>query len=73
MIAQSKILCIRQLNYDDCEQLFNIYSNKEAMKYRSNKPLNKIEEATDMIHDTIDMINNNIEFRYAIILKKKMS
>lgn len=42
-------LRFRKLEWDDVRQLFEIYSDKEAMKYRGSKPMETLEDAKAFI------------------------
>ena len=66
----SKRLKTRNLNEGDIEKLFKIYSDKESMKFRGSKPMNKIADASKMIFDQTIEKNNIIKIRKAIIKKK---
>lgn len=46
---ESRLLLFRELKETDAQKLFKIYSDKEAMKYRSNPPMEKMEDATSFI------------------------
>lgn len=46
---ESERLITKSLKKADTPSLFQIYSDHEAMKYRGSKPLNKVEEAYDMV------------------------
>src|SRR5690606_25000807 len=66
----SKRLKTRNLNEGDIEKLFKIYSDKESMKFRGSKPMNKIADASKMIFDQTIEKNNIIKIRKAIIKKE---
>src|SRR5690606_13583906 len=66
----SKRLKTRNLNEGDIEKLFKIYSDKEPMKFRGSKPMNKIADASKMIFDQTIEKNNIIKIRKAIIKKE---
>lgn len=67
IIAQSERLYVRNLHYDDQAKLFNIYSDKEAMKYRSTPAFESLEDARKMIDKTIEQIESKKEFRLGIV------
>ncbi|MEM9919308.1 MAG: GNAT family N-acetyltransferase [Bacteroidota bacterium] len=46
-------LCLRALNVSDVEDIFDTYSDKNAMKFRGNPPLATWEEAQQMIQKAI--------------------
>ncbi len=69
IIAQSERLYLRHLNFDDEVALFNIYSDKEAMKYRSNAPLENVDDAREMIQKSMEEIDKKKEYRFGIIVK----
>jgi ribosomal-protein-alanine N-acetyltransferase len=68
-ITESERLLIRELTLRDTKAIFQLYSDKEAMKYRGSKPLENLEEAELMILNVYENIKNKREFRYAIINK----
>ena len=70
IIAQSGRLYFRHIHLSDQDALFAIYSDKEAMKFRSNPPLEDPEEARIMIENTLDKIRQKTEYRFAIVEKK---
>lgn len=45
----SERLQLRDLNDDDAQRLFEIYSDKEAMKYRGSQPMTSLEDAKAFI------------------------
>ncbi len=69
MIAENEKLYLRELNHNDLEVLFELYSDKEAMKYRGSKSFENIEETIIMIENTIENIKTKTEFRYGIVEK----
>lgn len=69
MIFETERLFIRKLEESDSEVMFEIYSDKEAMKFRSNKPFENINEAKEMIKHTENEFELGLKFRYAIIKK----
>jgi len=69
MIIENEILIIRELTENDANIIFELYSDKEAMKFRGSKPLENIEEAITLINKVIENIKTGTEFRYAIIEK----
>lgn len=69
MITENEKLLIRELSENDVNVIFEIYSDKEAMKYRGSKPFENIEEAYIMIDKVIENIKNGKEYRYAIVEK----
>ncbi|MFV8357349.1 GNAT family N-acetyltransferase [Flavobacterium sp. XS1P32] len=69
MITENEKLLIRELSENDVNVIFELYSDKEAMKFRGSKPFENIEEAIIMIKKVIENIKSGTEFRYAIIEK----
>ena len=70
MIFETERLFIRKLEESDSESMFEIYSDKEAMKFRSNKPFENIDEARKMIQLAEFELQLGLKFRYAIIKKE---
>ena len=70
IITENEKLLIRELSKNDVNAIFEMYSDKEAMKYRGSKPFENIEEATIMIEKVIENIKNGTEYRYAIVEKR---
>ena len=70
MITENEKLGIRKLTKTDVNVLFELYSDKEAMKFRGSKPFENIEEAIAMLDKVAENILNETEYRYAIIEKK---
>lgn len=69
-ITVSERLLIRYLVLEDKNALFEIYSDKEAMKYRGSKPFESLEEVQQMLQDTNEKLIAQTEFRYAVIEKE---
>ncbi|WP_309607437.1 GNAT family N-acetyltransferase [Flavobacterium sp.] len=69
MITENEKLLIRELTQNDVNVIFELYSDKEAMKFRGSKPFENIEEAILMIKKVTENIKNGTEYRYAIIEK----
>ncbi|HEU4495433.1 MAG TPA: GNAT family N-acetyltransferase [Flavobacterium sp.] len=69
MIIENEKLLLRELTANDVEVIFELYSDKEAMKFRASKPFENIEEAAVMINKAAENIKNGTEYRYAIIEK----
>lgn len=59
-------LTIRQLNWQDKARLFDIYSDKDAMKYRGSKPFEHLDEVDAMLNSTFQKMASQEEFRYAV-------
>jgi len=70
MIIENEKLLIRELAENDVNVIFELYSDKEAMKFRGSNPFENIEEAEEMLKKVAENIKNRNEFRYAIIEKK---
>lgn len=45
------IIKFRALEMTDIQALYEIYSDKEAMKYRGSKPMETIEDAINFVHN----------------------
>jgi [ribosomal protein S5]-alanine N-acetyltransferase len=69
-IATSERVYIRQLNFSDQAQLFNMYADKEAMQYRSTAAFESIEEARQMVEKAIEGIEKGNEYRFGIVEKE---
>jgi ribosomal-protein-alanine N-acetyltransferase len=69
MITENEKLLIRELQENDVNVIFELYSDKEAMKFRGSKPFETIDEATKMLKKVSENIKNGTEYRYAIIEK----
>ena len=70
MIFETERLFIRHLEESDSESMFEIYSDKEAMKYRANLPFENLSEAEEMINQTITDYELGLKFRFAIVKKE---
>lgn len=68
---ESKLLLFRDLREMDAAQLFKIYSDKEAMKYRSNPPMECIEDAKDFILNQYRETPLYYKIRKGVELKSK--
>ncbi|WP_329805084.1 GNAT family N-acetyltransferase [Flavobacterium facile] len=66
MIFETERLLIRHLEERDSEAMFEIYSDKEAMKYRANQPFENISEAIEMIQQSKNDYKLGLKFRLAI-------
>ena len=69
MITENNKLLIRELTENDLTVIFELYSDKEAMKFRGSEPFENIEQAFEMIYKVAENIKKGIEYRYAIIEK----
>ncbi|NQY95186.1 MAG: GNAT family N-acetyltransferase, partial [Campylobacteraceae bacterium] len=49
---ETQRLSFRKLEQNDCENIFEIYSNKKAMKYWSYLPFKQLKQAEEMIDDS---------------------
>lgn len=58
IIIQSERLYLRHLNYSEQATLFTIYSDKEAMKFRSSAAFESFADAKKMIKKTIEQIES---------------
>jgi ribosomal-protein-alanine N-acetyltransferase len=70
MIFETERLNFRYLEENDFEAMFEIYSDKEAMKYRANKPFENSNEAKEMIYQTIIDYELGFKYRFAIVKKE---
>ena len=66
---QNEQLYFRELNENDVQRLFEIYSNVDAMRYRESKPMYTIKDAVTMLERDQLVKKNGYEFRFAIIRK----
>lgn len=69
-ITSTKELLIRELSENDVNAIFEIYSDKEAMKFRGSAPFKNVEDANSMIQKVAENNKSGTEFRYAIVEKK---
>lgn len=67
MKIQSERILIRELNTEDSTDLFLIYSDKEAMKFRQTAPLLSLEDAVQTIERARIDIETRTTFRWAIV------
>jgi [ribosomal protein S5]-alanine N-acetyltransferase len=70
MIIENEKLLIRELIEKDVNVIFELYSDKDAMKFRGSKPFENIGEAEIMLKKVAKNIKNRTEYRYAIIEKE---
>lgn len=70
MIIENEKLLLRELTEKDVTVIFELYSDKEAMKFRGSKPFENIDEAEQMLKKVAENIKNGTEYRYAIIEKE---
>ncbi len=62
----------RELDIDDVKSLYEIYSDKEAMKYRGSKPIENIDDAKEYITKQKTLNGNVLTIRKGIeILQEK--
>lgn len=66
---QSERLFVNNLNEEDFHSLFEIYSDKEAMKFRGSQSINTLEDAAKMISDQLTVEKRISKLRLAIRLK----
>ena len=69
IITENNKLLIRELTKSDLKVVFELYSDKEAMKFRGSIPFENINEAIEMLDKVAGNIKNQTEYRYAIIEK----
>ena len=67
MITATERLHFRTITTADRDAFFRIYSDKEAMQYRGNGPLETLEDADRMIAKSIHDYSTNGECRLAIV------
>lgn len=60
----------RELRYGDKNKLFEIYSDKEAMKYRGSRPMESIEDANLFIQNQKLLEGNILTIRQGVELVK---
>lgn len=70
MVFETERLFIRNLEESDSESMFEIYSDKEAMKFRANQPFENLSEAIEMIKQSNKDYELGLKFRFAIIKKE---
>lgn len=63
---ESDRLIAKQLDKNDAEALFKIYSDHEAMKYRGSDPMKNIDDAFNMIAEQEKKNNQNTRFRLGL-------
>ena len=66
---ESVRLIFRELNISDAARLFEIYSDKEAMKYRQSNHHKTIDDSFEMLKRDAEVKASNYEHRYGIIEK----
>jgi|TARA_B110001450_G_C17416027_1_gene397826 RimJ/RimL family protein N-acetyltransferase len=69
MIIESERLKTSILSENDIETLFNIYSDKDAMKFRGSKPMLSIDDAVKMVSESQSKLNGILKNRLSIRLK----
>ncbi|BDS11285.1 GNAT family N-acetyltransferase [Aureispira anguillae] len=60
-------LHFRNLAQEDAPRILEIYSNKEAMKFRASKPISSLSEASEMIQNSIAQTMDYQSIRLGII------
>ncbi len=60
----------RELCMEDVNELFKIYSDKEAMKFRGSKPMENIEEAKKYVENKKLLKGDILTFRKGVELEK---
>ncbi|WP_396199157.1 GNAT family N-acetyltransferase [Flavobacterium sp.] len=70
MIFETERLFIRNLEAGDSESMFEIYSDKEAMKFRANQPFDTLSEAIEMIKQSNIDSELGLKYRFAIVKKE---
>lgn len=63
-------LYFRPLVLEDKEQLLHIYSDKDAMKYRTSKPLETLEDAERMVLQAHQEWESKTKVRLAVVQKE---
>ncbi|WP_267740604.1 GNAT family N-acetyltransferase [Myroides injenensis] len=66
-------IVFREITLSDQNDLLTIYSDKEAMQYRRNKPLENIEEAIAFIDKVRLDREKHLSVRYGIVEKSSNS
>lgn len=66
---ESERLFFRELQMSDAARLFEIYSDKEAMKYRQSNHHETIEDSFEMLRRDAEVKTSKYEFRFGIIDK----
>jgi RimJ/RimL family protein N-acetyltransferase len=69
LVFESERLIGKPLELSDAEDLFAIYSDKEAMKFRGSPPLESIDDAREMISKQLSSKGSVTRFRLAVRLK----
>lgn len=66
---ESERLIFRELKMSDAARLFEIYSDKEAMKYRQSNHHETIDDSFEMLKRDAEVKASKYEFRFGIINK----
>lgn len=66
---ETENLILRQISFDDEKEIFDVYSDKEAMKYFGKHPYKSIAEATGMVYTVINAFQNKEGIRWGITFK----
>jgi len=67
---ETERLCFRELQENDCESLYEIYSDKKAMKYWSFLPFTQTKQAQEMIRNSIQSWNSGAAISLGIYCKE---
>ena len=62
-------LLLRPISNDDCQSVFDIYSDPAAMQYWSCLPFNDIGQAEELISSAISAAQSNRSLLLAVVLK----
>ncbi len=60
----------RELNLKDTSQLYKIYSDKDAMKYRGSKSMEGVEDAKEFVQNRCETKGNILTIRKGVELLK---
>jgi ribosomal-protein-alanine N-acetyltransferase len=67
-IITTKRLVLREVTFDDAEDIFALRSSKEAMRYIGKPIATSIEDATEHIQKFVDALDNNEGITWGITL-----
>ncbi|MGB0807296.1 MAG: GNAT family N-acetyltransferase [Salibacteraceae bacterium] len=73
LFSSTERLVFRELEETDADWLFEIYSDKEAMKYRGSVPLQNRMEAIEMVRNVIKQTSQINAYRLGIVVKPGLS
>ncbi len=70
---ETQRLTFTKLEKKDCDNLYEIYSNKTAMKYGFFHPFTQIKQASKMIDNSINDWNNGVAMGLGIYCKESQN